>query len=83
MFTQKEMTKEHRESSTRCSTICTGVMSTAIAKGRGKSTDEVKKLIDNAPYNARQAKEAGLIDGAMYREEAREGNQEAAWLQRQ
>jgi protease IV len=41
----------------------------AIAKARGKSADDVKKLIDNAPYNARQAKDAGLIDGALYREE--------------
>src|SRR4029078_4822872 len=30
---------------------------------------EVNALIDNAPYNAQQAKDAGLIDDAMYRDE--------------
>ena len=40
-----------------------------IAKGRSKSSDDVKKLIDSAPYNAAQAKDAGLIDGALYRDD--------------
>ena len=40
-----------------------------IAKSRSKSPDDVKALIDNAPYTAKQAKEAGLIDGAIYRDE--------------
>src|SRR2546430_6444957 len=40
-----------------------------IAKARNKSVDEVKSLIDNAPYNAAQAKEAGLIDGALYHDD--------------
>jgi hypothetical protein len=29
----------------------------------------VKKIIDNAPYTAKQAQEQGLIDGALYRED--------------
>src|SRR5256886_8346144 len=41
----------------------------AIAKARNKSPEEVKALIDNAPYNATQAKDAGLIDGTLYRDE--------------
>jgi protease-4 len=41
----------------------------AIAKARGKSPEEVKALIDNAPYNAAKAKEAGLIDGTGYRDD--------------
>src|SRR2546430_16939693 len=40
-----------------------------IAKARNKSVDEVKSLIDNAPYNAAQAKDAGLIDGALYHDD--------------
>src|SRR5438477_122715 len=42
---------------------------TGFAKARGKSAAEVKTLIDNAPYNAKQAKDVGLIDGAAYRDE--------------
>src|SRR5690606_24870775 len=41
----------------------------AVAESRGKSVDEVKTMIDSAPYNAVQAKELGLIDDAIYREQ--------------
>jgi protease-4 len=69
MFTQKEMTKDHRDVVNSLLDDMYGRLVDAIAKARGKSADDVKKLIDNAPYNARQAKDVGLIDGAMYREE--------------
>src|SRR5437764_4139074 len=46
-----------------------GSFGEAIARERNKSPEEVKALIDNAPYNAAQAKDAGLIDGALYRDE--------------
>lgn len=36
-----------------------------IAKGRGFEPDKVKELIDNGPYEAEAAKEAGLIDSVM------------------
>ena len=40
-----------------------------IADSRKKTPEDVKALIDNAPFNAVKAKEAGLIDGAMYRDQ--------------
>jgi protease-4 len=40
-----------------------------IAKARSRTPDEIKTLIDNAPYTAKQAKDAGLIDGALYHDE--------------
>ncbi|MBP9108739.1 MAG: signal peptide peptidase SppA [Pyrinomonadaceae bacterium] len=40
-----------------------------IAESRKKSVEDVKALIDGAPYNAKQAKELGLIDEAFYREQ--------------
>ena len=40
-----------------------------IAESRGKSTEEVKKLIDQGPYLADQALEKGLIDAIETREE--------------
>lgn len=69
MFTQKEMTKDHRDVVNSLLDDMYGRLVDGIAKARGKSADDVKKLIDNAPYDARQAKDAGLIDGALYREE--------------
>ena len=68
-FTQKEMTDAHREVVNSLLDDLYGRYVDGVARGRGKSADDVKKLIDNAPYNARAAKDAGLIDGAMYREE--------------
>lgn len=47
-----------------------GRFTNAIAESRKKSVEDVKALIDDAPYNARQAHELGLIDAAYYREEA-------------
>ena len=41
----------------------------AVAEARKKSPEEVKSLIDDAPYNATQAKELGLIDEAFYKEQ--------------
>jgi protease-4 len=40
-----------------------------IANGRSKSSDDMKALIDNAPYTANQAKDNGLIDGVAYQDE--------------
>ncbi len=41
----------------------------AIAEGRGISTEEVQKLIDNGPYSSEQALAAGLIDSVQHRQD--------------
>ena len=41
----------------------------AIAQSRQKSPEDVKAIIDNAPYNAVEAQKQNLIDGAKYRDE--------------
>ncbi len=41
----------------------------AIVESRKKSAEDVKALIDGAPYNAVQAKSLGLIDDAIYRDQ--------------
>src|SRR5438046_4943674 len=69
MFTQKQMTDAHREFINSLLDDLSGRYMDAIAKARKKSTDEVKALIDDAPYSAAKAKDAGLIDGALYRDE--------------
>ena len=69
MFTQKEMTDAHREYINSLLDDLYGRYVNTIAQARKKTPEEVRALIDNAPYNAQQAKEAGLIDEAIYRDE--------------
>ena len=69
MFTQKEMTDAHREFMNELIEDLYQRYINTIAQARHKSPDEVRTLIDNAPYNADEAKKAGLIDEAMYRDE--------------
>ncbi len=68
-YTKKEMGEGQREVINAVLDEYFGHMTTEIAEARKKSVEDVKALIDNAPYNARQAKEVGLIDGAIYRDE--------------
>jgi len=69
MFTRKEMSDAHREATNAMLDDIYNRYVEAIAKGRSKSADEARAIIDNAPYGARKAKEAGIIDGASYRDE--------------
>src|SRR5687768_6792744 len=69
MFKEKEMTEAHREFINEMLDDLYGRYINTIAQARHKSPDEVRTLIDNAPYNAEQAKAAGLIDEAMYRDQ--------------
>lgn len=68
-FTQKEMTEAHREYINSMLDDLYGRYVNGVAQSRHKSADDVKKLIDNAPYSASQAKAAGLIDEVAYRDE--------------
>jgi protease-4 len=69
MFTQKQMTDAHREYINSLLDDLYGRYVTTIAQARHKTPEEVRALIDNAPYNAAKAKEAGLIDEALYRDD--------------
>src|SRR5690242_16518970 len=66
MFTQKQMTDAHREYINSMLDDLFSHYVNAIAQARHKSADDVRNLIDNAPYSAAQAKQAGLIDDSMY-----------------
>ncbi|KXK00834.1 MAG: signal peptide peptidase SppA, 67K type [Acidobacteria bacterium OLB17] len=46
-----------------------GRYTNAIAQARSRSVEDVKAVIDNAPYTPAQAKSLGLIDDALYRTE--------------
>ncbi len=71
-YTKKEMGEGQREVMNALLDEYYGRFTNAIAESRKKSVDDVKKLVDEAPYNARQAKELGLIDEAFYREQVYE-----------
>lgn len=68
-FTRKDMSDAHRQFINELLDDLFNRYVETIATARGKSVEEVKALIDNAPYGAQQAKDAGLIDGAVYRDE--------------
>jgi protease-4 len=69
MFTRKEMSEGHREVINALLDDLTGRLVNAIATTRKKSPDDVRALIDQAPFSPAQAQANGLIDGANYREE--------------
>jgi protease-4 len=69
MFTQKEMTEAHRQYINELLDDLYGRYVNTIAQARKKTPEEVRALIDGAPYDAAKAKEVGLIDEAVYRDE--------------
>ena len=69
MFTQKKMTDAHREYVNSLLDDLFNRYVTAIAQARHKTPDEVRNLIDDAPYGAAKAKEAGLIDETVYHDQ--------------
>jgi protease-4 len=69
MFKQKQMTDAHKEYINSLLDDLYNRYVNAIAQSRHKTPDEVRALIDDAPYNAAKAKEAGLIDDAVYKDD--------------
>jgi protease-4 len=68
-FTRKDMSDAHREFMNSLLDDLFNRYVEAIAKGRGKTGDQVRAIIDDAPYGAAKAKEVGLIDDAIYRDD--------------
>jgi protease-4 len=68
-YTRKDMSEAQREVVNALLDDFYGRIVGAIAETRKKTPDEVKAIIDNAPYNAVQAKQQNLIDGAIYRDD--------------
>jgi protease-4 len=65
-YTKKEMGEGQREVINAVLDEYYGRITSAIVQSRGKTAEETAAIIDNAPYNAPQAKEQGLIDDALY-----------------
>jgi protease-4 len=68
-FTRKEMSPEHREFMNSLLDDLFNRYVSAIAAGRNTTPERMRAIIDDAPYGAAKAKEVGLIDDAIYRDE--------------
>src|SRR5829696_422385 len=68
-FTRGDMSEGERETLNSLLDEIFNRYVTQVAEARLKSVEDIRALVDNAPHNAPAALEAGLIDGALYREE--------------
>jgi protease-4 len=66
---RKDLSPEQREVLNAMLDDIYGRLVLTVSNARKKSPDEVKTIIDNAPYNALEAKQQNLIDGALYKDE--------------
>jgi protease-4 len=68
-FTEHGFTGPAREALERLAASLTGQLVDAIAQRLGVSAQQARELIDNGPYAAGEALEAGLVDALGYRDE--------------
>src|SRR5215210_7399777 len=71
-YTRKEMSEANREVLNAVLDDFYGRFVQTIAEARGKSVEDVRALVDNAPLGSHEAKAAGLIDDTKYRDEVEE-----------
>jgi protease-4 len=69
MFVRSSMSPETREVMTGLVDGIYGDLVEAIAKGRGKSADEIRATIDNGPFLSTEAKASGLVDELRYEDQ--------------
>jgi protease-4 len=69
MFTRSDMSPETREVMNGLLDDLYGGLVAGIAKGRGKSPDEVRAIIDRGPFTATQALKAGLVDALRFEDQ--------------
>jgi protease-4 len=65
-FTEKGFTPEHREMTESLNRDLYEQLVRGIAEARRKTPDEVRRLIDEGPFTAEAAKQAGLVDELAY-----------------
>ena len=68
-FTEEKYTKAHRESTEALLDSVLDNIVQAIANGRRLSKEEVQRALDKGVMTAPEAREAGLIDESVYRDE--------------
>jgi protease-4 len=68
-FTETGFTPPHREQMEALLDSLFEEYLGAIAKGRGKTLEQVREAVDRGPYDAAGAKRAGLVDDLRYRDQ--------------
>lgn len=68
-YTERTFTPSHRDMAESLNRDLYEQLVNALAEGRGKSADEIRQLIDQGPYLAADAVQAGLIDELAYHDE--------------
>jgi protease-4 len=68
-FTETGFTAPHREQMNALLDSLFSQFIEAIAKGRGKTEDEARAIVDGGPYDGARALEAGLVDELLYEDE--------------
>lgn len=68
-FTERQFTPEHKEMTTWLMDSLYQNALEGISEARGKSVDEVRALVEAGPYQAPEAKSAGLIDDTLYEDQ--------------
>ena len=71
-YTEKQMSDAQREVINAVLDEYFGRFTGGIAEDRKKSVEDVKAIVDNAPYHAGEAVQIGLIDSASYRDQVYE-----------
>ncbi len=80
---RSDFSEESREQTERLVDRRFGALVAAVSAGRGMAPDEVRRLIDGAPYTPTAAVGKGLIDGVLYEDELPErlGERGRVWLE--
>lgn len=68
-FTERGFTPAHREMSRSLNRDAYDQLISAIAAGRGKSVEDVRRILDDGPFLPEEAKAAGLIDDLAYEDQ--------------
>jgi len=69
MFTRSDMSPETREVTASLVDDLYGNLVARIAEARKKSPDEVRTIIDQGPFTAAQARQAGLVDELRFEDQ--------------
>jgi protease-4 len=69
MFTRSDMSPETREAMTSMVDELYGNLVARIAEGRKKTPEEVRAIIDQGPFTATQARQAGLVDELRFEDQ--------------
>jgi protease-4 len=69
MFTRKDMSPETREVLNQVLDQLYGDFCATVASGRNRTADDIRTVVDQGPFPAQKAKDAGLVDVLGYEDQ--------------